>query len=203
VLLEACQRIVNRCVAESAAAVAVLADLDGTTFGLEIEGTGLEVVMAVTGGEVRLARGGVADADAMLRATPFDLLRLLDEGSLTGLKATRAELRGRLGVAEAYAELMRLARPDIEDELAGWIGDVAAYEVSGIARRAAAFGRRARAALELDAAEYLRDERAVLVGPRDLERFSADVETLRDAVERAEARLAALGATARPVMSAT
>jgi ubiquinone biosynthesis protein UbiJ len=122
---------------------------------------------------------------------------------LAGLKATRAELRGRLGVAEAYAELMRLARPDIEDELAGWIGDIAAYEVSGIARRAAAFGRRARAALELDAAEYLRDERAVLVGSRDLERFSADVETLRDAVERAEARLAALAAAARPVVSAT
>lgn len=43
--------------------------------------------------------------------------------------------------------------------------------------------------LELNLAEYLQEESRVLPGPLELENFFADVDTLRDDVERLAARV--------------
>jgi ubiquinone biosynthesis accessory factor UbiJ len=192
--LDACQRLLNRCVTESTAATERLAGLEGTSLGLEIEGTGLAFTLAVVDGEARL-REGEDGADAVLRATPIDLLRLARDDSLDGLKDTAAELRGKVQVAEAYAELLRYARPDLEDELAGFVGDVLAHEIGTAARGLFDWGARAQRAIELDLAEYLEHEQELLVPRVELRHFYADVDRLRDDVERAEQRIAKLART--------
>jgi ubiquinone biosynthesis protein UbiJ len=181
----------NRCIGESTAARELLAGLAGTSFAVHVEGLGLTGVLHADGERVRVDRDA-ADATAALRATPLDLLKLVNADGVSGVKRTRAELSGDLEVAERYANLLKLARPDLEGELAKWIGDIPAHALGEVARGTGAWLARAADALRMNVAEYLQEESRAMPAPLEAQAFFGDVEKLRDDVERAAARLARL-----------
>lgn len=182
----------NRCIGESTAARELLARLNGTSFAVRVEGLGLTAVLHADGERLRVD-SDAEGATATLRAAPLDLARLLgSDGGVSGVKRTRAELSGDLEVAERYAKLLKLARPDLEEELSKWLGDVPAHALGEAARRAGAWLGRARSALRMNVAEYLQEESRAMPAPLEAQAFYSDVERLRDDVERAAARLARL-----------
>lgn len=181
----------NRCIGESTAARELLARLGGTSFAVHVEGLGLTVALHSDGERVRVDRDA-ADATATLRATPLDLIKLLRGEGVGGVKRTRADLSGDLEVAERYANLLKLARPDLEGELAKWIGDIPAHAFGQAARGAHAWLTRAAGALRMNTAEYLQEESRAMPAPLEAQAFYGDVEKLRDDVERAAARLTRL-----------
>lgn len=194
-----CQRLLNRCIERSSAARAQAAGLAGKRFAVVVRGAGQRIVLVARDGEIELEmkQGGDETADALLEGTPLDLLRLAGAGSdaLGRLKETRARLSGDIHVAEAFVELLRLARPDIEEELAGWIGDIAAHEIGRFGRRVVRFCRAGAVAFATDLGEYLQEESAVLAAAPLARGFSSDVDRLRDAVERLEQRVDKLART--------
>lgn len=207
--VRAVERLLARRIAESTPARRLAAELEGAALTVVVEGLSLAVVLASDGRRVTLAltgaapsgRGapavpaaGAAARGAVLRAAPLDLLRLLRAGDLAALKRTRGELTGSLDVAERYVALLAHARPDLEEEIARWLGDLAAHDLGAVGRAAAAWLARARGALLADAAEYLQEERRALPAPAEARAFCADVERLRDDVERAGERLRRLSA---------
>jgi len=129
-------------------------------------------------------------ATATLTASPFDLLRLARASDLATLRGTGAEITGSPEVAERFAKLLRLARPDLEEHAARWIGDVPAHALGEAARGVSAWLARAAHTLRADAAEFLQEESRALPAALEAQAFYADVERLRDDVERAAARLA-------------
>jgi ubiquinone biosynthesis accessory factor UbiJ len=181
----------NRCIGESTAARELLARLAGTSFAVHVSGLGITAVLRSDGERLRVDSDAQA-ATAALRAAPFDLLRLVNADGVSGVKRTRAELSGDLEVAERYARLLKLARPDLEEEVAKWLGDVPAHALGEAARGVRAWLARAGAALRMNAAEYLQEESRALPAPLEAQAFYGDVERLRDDVERAAARLARL-----------
>jgi ubiquinone biosynthesis accessory factor UbiJ len=181
----------NRCVGESTAARDLLARLDGTSFAVHVEGVGLTVVLHADGDRLRVDADAAA-ATATLRATPFDLIRLANAEGVSGVKRTHAELKGDLQVAERCAQLLKLARPDLEGEAAKWLGDVPAHALGEVARGVGSWLKRAGDALRLNTAEFLQEESRTLPAPLEAQAFYGDVDRLRDDVERAAARLARL-----------
>jgi ubiquinone biosynthesis protein UbiJ len=87
---------------------------------------------------------------------------------------------------------LKLARPDLEEHAARWLGDVPAHALGEAARAAGAWLGRAARALRADTAEFLQEESRALPAPLEAQAFYADVERLRDDVERAAARLSRL-----------
>jgi ubiquinone biosynthesis protein UbiJ len=87
---------------------------------------------------------------------------------------------------------LKLARPDLEEEVARWLGDVLAHALGSAVRGFGAWLGRAGAALRMNTAEYLQEESRAMPAPLEAQAFYADVERLRDDVERAAARLALL-----------
>ena len=182
----------NRCIGESTAARELLARLNGTSFAVHVEGLGLTAVLHADGERLRVDSDALG-ATATLRAAPLDLVRLLGaDGGVSGVKRTRAELSGDLEVAERYAKLLELARPDLEEEASKWLGDVPAHALGEAVRGARAWLERARGALRMNVAEYLQEESRAMPAPLEAQAFYGDVERLRDDVERAAARLARL-----------
>jgi ubiquinone biosynthesis protein UbiJ len=181
----------NRCIGESTAARELLARLAGTSFVVHVEGLGVTIVLRSDGERAYVGRDA-SDATATLRATPLDLLKLMNADGVSGVKRTRADLKGDLDVAERYATLLKLARPDVEGEIAKWIGDIPAHALGEAARGARAWLTRARDALRTNTAEYLQEESRAMPAPLEAQAFYGDVEKLRDDVERAAARLARL-----------
>jgi ubiquinone biosynthesis protein UbiJ len=131
-------------------------------------------------------------ASATLSATPIDLLRLSRSADLSTLRGTGAEISGSPEIAERFAKLLKLARPDLEEHAARWVGDVPARALGDAARAAGAWLERAAFALRSNTAEFLQEESRALPAALEAQAFYADVERLRDDVERAAARLARL-----------
>jgi len=181
----------NRFIAESTAARERLARLAGTSFAVHVEGFGLTAALHADGERLRVD-GDATNATATLRATPLDLLQLVRAEGAGAVKRTQADLRGDLQVAERYAELLKLARPDLEGEVAKWLGDVPAHALGELARGMAGWFERAAVALRMNTAEYLQEESRAMPAPLEAEAFFGDVEKLRDDVERAAVRLARL-----------
>lgn len=184
-------RRLNRLIDESTPAKDLARELEGSSFALEIEGPAVRCVLVAHDGRVAL-EGDAQGPTASLRATPLDLLTLARRNSVASLRSTSAEVRGDLQVAEKFADLLKFARPDVEEELARWIGDLAAHEVGRAARGFAAWLKRAGTALAMNSAEYLQEESRALPAALEAQSFYTDVERLRDDVERAAARLARL-----------
>jgi ubiquinone biosynthesis protein UbiJ len=181
----------NRLVGESTAARDLLSSLSGTSFAVHVEGLGITAVLHAEGEHLRVGTDAEG-ATATLRATPFDLMKLARAEGVGGVKRTQANFSGDLQVAERYSQLLKLARPDIEDEAAKWIGDVPAHALGQAVRGAGAWFARAAGALRMNTAEFLQEESRAMPAALEADAFYSDVERLRDDVERTAARLARL-----------
>jgi ubiquinone biosynthesis protein UbiJ len=191
-LLATVERLLNRHISESTAATERVAALEGRSFAVILVGPDVRFVLCVRDGRVGLRASADEPGDATLRGTPLALLGLLEGSSLSRLRTQSVELAGNIHVAEAFAEMLRYARPDFEGELARWIGDIAAHELGTRLRSFRTWAARTRRSLEADLADYVQHERAILPAALEARAFYADVARLRDDVERAGERLDAL-----------
>ncbi len=187
--LERAARGLNRRIAESVSAARLAAELERRSCRLQVEGLDLGAVLRVEGGRIAVVADPEAAANVAIEGPPLELLRLTGPDAARRLQESGARLTGEIRIAQRFAELLRLAAPDPEEELADWVGNVAAHALGGAARGAAAWLRRARDALRDDAAEYLKEESRMLPTPYEAEAFYAAVDRLRDDVERAAARV--------------
>ncbi|WP_428100455.1 ubiquinone biosynthesis accessory factor UbiJ [Candidatus Rariloculus sp.] len=188
-ILGTCQRLLNRSIADSTAAGSCAQRLEGESLAIHVHGLAIKVTLRVRGGELTISADDERSVSAEVKASPLDLLRLTAAGTLGQLRGTRAEFSGDLSVAEEFAELLRLANPDLEEALSGWIGDIAAHEIGSASRSLARWGRSAGRSLTASTAEYLQEESRVMPGRFEARAFYADVEHLRDDVERSAQRL--------------
>lgn len=152
----------------------------------------LDVALMVSAAGDLSAAAPDAPPDATFRLSPPLLLRIA-----AGDEAARQEVQveGDSGLAQTVLALARNLRWDVEDDLSRVVGDVPA-------RRLAQAGRdflqwQSQAALSLGRAfsEYLTEERPLIARTTDVSQFVAEVDRLRNDVERLEKRLAKLSRT--------
>jgi ubiquinone biosynthesis protein UbiJ len=189
----ATERFLNALLEESTSARELLDTMQDKTLGLRIVGPETELVLCVRGQSLRLEPGPADGAAAVLCGTPLALLALLREGRGARLDGSGATFAGDAQTLEDFVRVFELARPDLEEELARFTGDVIAHETVRVARSGHAWARRALDALTLNAAEYLQEENRSLPSRHEAEGLFRDVEQLRDDVERALARARRLG----------
>jgi len=188
-LLSLGQRMLNEQIRARTAARERLRELDGKRFAVSIRGSDFRVVAEAAGDELRLSRSGDEACDVELSGGALDLLKLARSASLSELKNAGATLNGDIHVAEGFAELFRLAMPEAEALLADWIGDMPAHAVGEAARAVGGWTGRAGEAFELNLGEYLQEENPTLVPTPLARKFYADVDRIRDDVERAARRI--------------
>lgn len=189
-LLSAAERLLERTIRESSTAQKRLDALDGRSFRVVVSGVGVDVLLVADGGRLRVLPGESRAADVTVRGTPFDLSRLVRQRNIAShVHGSGVELTGRVHVAEHFAELLRLALPDLEEELARWVGDVPAHRAGNAARGLGDWLGKAIRALRLDTAEYLTEESRLLPTRYEAEALFTSIDRVRDDVERAEARL--------------
>ena len=114
---------------------------------------------------------------------------MLKGGASSAQARTSVQIRGDAEIANSYRELFTAARPDLEEELSRWVGDMPARHLSQLAKSVRAWARRARRTAGENIAEYLQEEGRDLVTKTEMEEFLSGVDGVRDGVERLEARL--------------
>jgi ubiquinone biosynthesis protein UbiJ len=94
--------------------------------------------------------------------------------------------------ANTISQLSKGLRWDAENDLERFIGPIAAARLAGGARGAVGSASAAGRRLAENVAEFLLEERRVLVRPKHVEGFGDEINRLRDDVERSAKRIARL-----------
>jgi ubiquinone biosynthesis protein UbiJ len=139
---------------------------------------------------VKRAQDEVADAE--IAGTPLSLLGMMREPPAEVIRRGDATLTGNSDVAQQFQELALLLRPELEEFLAGVIGDVPAYGLGQLLHKALQYGRSSARTAGLNVGEYLAHERRTLVPRAEAAELLAGVDELREATDRIAARVQAL-----------
>lgn len=141
-------------------------------------------------------------ADGMLEAAPPEeparvTIRVkLSDLPLIAQNRERAfsyvQIEGDAEFANAISNLSKSLRWEAEHDLEKVVGPIAAVRMVSGARAAFETIKTGHQKLAENVAEFLLDEKPVLIRPQVVEAFSADVVRLRDDVERAAKRLTRL-----------
>lgn len=192
VLTEIIENLLNRNLGSSPQARDSCAALKGKRLKIVVRDLGLVVGLESLGDSLRISSAASGDFDAEIEGTPVNLLALAGPAPERLLKSGAVQTRGEIELLQRYRDLVLLLRPDLEEELAKLIGDSSAHRIAGLARSALAFGRRGAETAIRNTAEYFAHESGDLVPRAEAEAFLAEVDRLREDVDRAAARLDAL-----------
>jgi ubiquinone biosynthesis protein UbiJ len=195
-VLDRLEAILNRNVADSRRAQTLARQLDGRVMSLAAEGTPVTIYLRAEGGRLALTPRHDGTTDASISGTPIALLALAGPRGEGALRGGGVRIEGDAEVAERFRDLLAETRPDFEEELSRVIGDVAARQVSNLARGLLEWGRRTSASFAGSVAEYLQEEGRDLPSRTEVDEFLSGVDRLRDDAERLEARLARLESAA-------
>ncbi|HET9106217.1 MAG TPA: SCP2 sterol-binding domain-containing protein [Steroidobacteraceae bacterium] len=184
------ENVLNRGLPRSPRAQQLCAELAGRRIAIETPAVA-RVLVESTGNSLRITRGS-QPADAEVIGGPLSLLALSTGVADEPLSGSEVEVRGDAELAQKFRELVRLLKPDPEEELSLLIGDVAAHRLGRLTRGAVDWTRNAAAILLQDAGEYFSHERGDLVSREEGEQFLRDVDALREDVDRLDTRIGLL-----------
>jgi ubiquinone biosynthesis protein UbiJ len=188
-LLAPLQALLNRNIQASTPARDLLPELDNKVLAVSLKGTPIALYMRFHANGAQLAFTPPSDPDVILTGGLFGLARLAGDDASQALQSGEVDLLGDAETAQAVQALLKHAHPDWEEELSRLIGDVAAHQVGNFARSFLGWGQQAGATVQRNAAEYLQEESRDLVAPAEAREFCADVDSVREATDRAAARL--------------
>lgn len=190
-LSELAENALNRGLAASPRARALVLELQGRRFGVSAIGLPIHYRVSSDGYRLRLERGA-GESDATVTGTPVNLIALAGSDPEAVIRRGDVRIDGDAEVAQRFRELGALLRPDIEEVLSRTLGDGAARGLASFAQGALGWARRTAQTSVQNVAEYLAHENGDLVPRSEGQAFFADVDRVREGVDRLDARIAML-----------
>jgi ubiquinone biosynthesis protein UbiJ len=198
------ENVLNRGLPRSPRARQLCTELTGRKVAVDVKGV-TRVVIASVGDSLSVVRAsargaaapstdsaGAADAagspDATIIGAPLALLELAGSEPEAAIQRGDVVISGDLDVSRKFRELFLLLRPDIEEELALFIGDTPAHQLGRFARSAFGWGKNAADTTARNISEFLAHERGDLVSRPEGNQFLKGVDAVREDADRLEAR---------------
>ena len=194
-LLRPVTNILNRNIRETTPARELCDRLDGKTIAVRVRDTALAMYFKISDQLIVLATDSDSEPDVVITGSLLTLARMLVP---SGDSATPAEgalrdgsldLTGDAETAQDFQDLLAYAKPDIEEELSTVIGDVASHRLGELVRGFGNWARDPRSTMGTNVREFLQEESGDLPSRYEVQRFTQQVDSLRDDVARLEARL--------------
>ncbi len=187
------EQVLNRYLHLDPAAAAKMARLHGKVIAFELIGLGQTLYLIPGPAGVQLFSHHEDPPDCTLRGTPLALARMGNpKSSSDQLFSGEVKISGDTELAHRFGKILGGMSIDWEAQLARHTGTLVAEDVARLFRDIAGWGRRSLDVLELDLRELLQKELRILPERSEVNRFLAEVDELRDASERLEARIARL-----------
>ena len=187
------ESLLNHHINGSSTAQSQLRALEGRTLLVNVKDVNFKFCLKAEDAYLRINEISENDAErdmtSSISGTPITFLRLIRASTANELRASEATICGDTETIEGYSELLRLARPEIEEELSYLVGDVLAYELSDMARRLTKWGNRAIKSVAMNTSEFIQEESSHLPPRIEVERFNREVEVLREDMDRTEQRI--------------
>ncbi|MEE4463127.1 SCP2 sterol-binding domain-containing protein [Azotobacter chroococcum] len=198
-LLASAEHALNRLLRLDGTAQPRLARLGGRVIAVRCTAPELTLHILPNADGLRLASHWQGEADCTLHAPAASLLRLAASRQKTAiLHSPEVRLEGDSASLLALAGILEDLELDWEYELSRWLGPVATQLFAGSLQHATRWSGQSLASLRQNLADYLGEESSTLVGRHEAEARFAEVDDLRLALDRLEARLARLAHPQEP-----
>ncbi len=187
------ERAVNQAIELDASAAPRLEALDGRSVKLALTGLGIDLYFFGEGSRLSVAAERDVQPDTTITGTPGALLAM----SVPDWRApgSGVKIEGDAGSAQALEKLFRQLDPDWEALMTRYLGDIVGHQLWRLINDAAGLGRHGVRTAGDQVARYLREESGLLVTAEEMDAFSREVDDLREAVDRLQARLKRAGRT--------
>ncbi len=202
-LATAIEGALNRYLRLDSAILPRLEALTGKVIAVELKGLAVQWYLLPGPGGVQVRHAYEAAPDTTLRGTPWALL-CLGTQKQSGAAATATlfsgavEISGDVELGQRFKQILDAIDIDWEELLSKAVGDVLAHQAGNAVRQARAWGGRSLETLGQNFAEYQQEEIHNLPASSEMNEFLKAVDTLRDDVERMEARVQRLKERLRP-----
>jgi ubiquinone biosynthesis protein UbiJ len=187
--LMAMEQAINATLALDPNTLRRLVRLNGKVIAIDILGTGVKVYLAPQTDGLRLMGHYDGAIDTTLRGAPLSLLRMSSGKAGEGLFSGEVTIDGDVETGQQLQRILHGLDIDWEEHISRLTGDVIGHQIGQTVRGFADFGRNALATFGLNLGEYLQEERNVLPANAQLAAFINEVDTLRMATDRLEARI--------------
>lgn len=189
-LAAALEVALNRYLALEPEVLAECGSLKGRSIALAVDAPAWTFLIEFHAGGVRVLDAGTLTPDVSVHGSLPTLLRLAwtvrrqDGGIPQGLAVD-----GDVELLRRFNRMLARVGFDPEELAARLVGDAAAHRLNQGLQSLFGWGRRSVDTLALDGAEYLREESRDLARASDVAEWMESVESLRDGVDRLDARL--------------
>lgn len=197
--LSAAETLVNQALRLDPATLRCLGEIEGRSMRVVCVSPAFSVCMVAAGDGFRFLHDPEGEAEVTLTGSSTALIRLAgNPAARSELFSRDIEVEGDTELAEHIAGIMEDLELDMEGLLARMTGDVAAHEIHRGATGLLGWLHNAMLTLQMDLGEFIQEEARVVPGQSEQQQFFEDVDSLRMATDRLEARVARLQSTLRP-----
>lgn len=187
------ETVINRYLALDPEMLDKMAAFSGKVIKLEIIGisTALYMLPDSNGMQIRTEHDG--EADTILRGTPISLFKMgLVSNAATLLLKGDVEISGDTRLGHQFKNVFSQMDIDWSEPLAELVGDTLAYQIQQSGKKITGWGKDIFESATMSFSEYLQEESRDAVTETELNIFNADVDQLRNDVDRLQAKINAL-----------
>ena len=188
-ILRPIAKLLNRNIQQSTPARELCKELSGTVVAVRVRNTTLAAYFLIDDETLNLATSSSKEPDVVVCGSLITLASMNAKSSERAIRDGSLNLSGDARLAQRFQKLLNHLKPDVEEELSSLIGDVAANRLGKISRGIVRWGRDARSTMGANIREYLQEESRDVPSRYETDKFSENIGTLRDDVERLEARV--------------
>lgn len=191
ILAGSLESAINRVLAMDANSPRRLQQLQGKRMRLVLEGLGITLDFCFAGHRLAVSLDTEGEADTVVSGSPAALfaMALPDGEGRWGTPGSRVKISGDATLARDLERVFSSLDLDWEDQLATHFGDVLGHQLAAGARGAVGQIRETLSTVEGMTSEFLHRPASPLAQAEDVRAFAREVDVLRDATERLEARL--------------
>ena len=170
-----------------------LAGLKGKSFCLEVTAPQVTLYLIPTDHGLKLANERDGEPDVTLTGPLSAFIRLARSDSPGNLSADgQISMQGDAEAGQAFGKVLSQLDIDWEEGLSRFVGDTPARKIGNVLRGLNDWATESVDLSRTNAAEYLQEEKRLLVTNLAQERFCDDVNDLRADVDRIEQRILGL-----------
>lgn len=193
--LSVAETLVNQTLKLDPATLRRLGEIEGRCLRVSCEAPALSILIVPTAGGFRLMHDEGTVAEVTLVGSSTALLRLAANPSARSeLFNHDIQITGDTELAEHVSVILEDLELDMEGLLARLTGDVAAHEIHRGATGVLGWLRQSMGHLQQDVEEFVHEEARVMPGRSEQQQFFEEVDELRMATDRLEARIQRLQA---------
>ena len=187
------EEALNRYLALDDEALGRLESLHGKVIAFEISGFDLRIHFVPAPGKVQVVARIEGEPDCVIKGSLIALAKLAGSSDKSEqLFGGDVEITGDAALAHRFGRILAAIDIDWEEHLSRIFGDIPAHQAGRATRDFGEWAKSSRQELEHHIGEYLQEERRAAPHSEEVEEFASAIDTLRNDVDRLEARVTRL-----------